>query len=237
MMRILAIIPARGGSKGVKLKNIQRFAGKPLIVHTILSAKNSKYIDKILVSTDNQKIAKIAKSAGAEVPFLRPKKISRDNILIIEVIKHALNFLKNQFYVPDIVLILQPTSPLRTKTIVDKSVDVLKKSDATSVIAVSKVKTHPYSSFWYDKKYLKPFVPNFKKYSQRQSRPILYYPTGSIYTFWRKTLEKYNSIYGTKIKPLIIEEENNVDIDSKFDFFIGEMKLLYWKKYNKNFRL
>jgi len=235
IMRILGIIPARGGSKGIPFKNIQKLAGKPLIEYTILSAKKSKYIDKVIVSTDNEKIAKISKSAGAEVPFMRPKKFSNDKSPTIDYVKHALEFLStHQSYVPDIVLILQPTSPLRTTEVIDKSIEMLKKSNATCVLGVSKIKNHPYLSFWHSGKYLKPFKKNFQKYYQRQKFPVLYYPTGSIYTFWRKTIEKYDSFYGPKIKPLLIDDETKIDVDDKYDFFVGEMTLLNWQKYKKN---
>jgi len=236
-MNIVAIIPARSGSKGIPMKNIQKIAGRPLIEYTISSAKNSKKIDRVVVSTDSNKIARIAKQAGAEVPFLRPKKISGDSSSTLDVVKHTLRFLfNNQSYVPDIIIILQPTSPLRTTRLIDKSIRVLKKSDTTSVITVSKIKTHPYISFWYNKQYLKPFKSDFQKYNRRQKLPALYCPTGSIYTFWYETLKKYDSIYGPKIKPIIVKEaETNIDIDELFDLFISEMAIKYWGKYKKRF--
>jgi CMP-N-acetylneuraminic acid synthetase len=237
MLKILAIIPARGGSVGIPRKNIRKLAGIPLIEHSILSAKKSHKIDKIVVTTDDKKIAKIAKSAGAEVPFLRPKKLSKNKTIIIHVIKHTLKFLKtNQSFVPDIILLLQPTSPLRTIKLLEQSINILKKSKATSVITLSEVITHPYYSFWLKNGTLKPFVSNFEKYNRRQDFPKLYYPTGTVYAFWRKTLEKYDSIYGPKIIPLFEKQEDHIDIDTDFDFFIAEMHILYWKKFIKKFR-
>lgn len=232
-MKVLGIIPARGGSKGIKLKNIQKLAGKPLITYSIQAATKSKQFDKIIVSTDNKKIANIAKNSGAEVPFLRPRKISQDNTSIIDVVRHVIHRLKiEQNYVPDIIVILQPTSPLRSVSTIKNSINMLKKSNATCILAVSKIKTHPYSSFYLIDGNLKPFKINFEKYSQRQDRPTLYHPTGSIYTFWYDTLRKYDSLYGPRTKP-IIADEDDVDIDSKFDLFISEMILLHWKKYKK----
>lgn len=234
-MKILGIIPARGGSKGIKLKNIQKIAGKPLINYTIESAKKSK-INKIIVSTDNKKIAKIAKSAGAEVPFLRPKKISKDSTSTNEVLHHALNFLKlKQNYEPDIIIILQPTSPLRSSKMINDSINLLKKSKCSSVVSILKIKTHPYAAFWKKKNYLEPFRRDYKKFSRRQTYPDLYYPTGSIYTFWNKTLMKYGSFYGPRIKPLISKDEIEADIDTPLDLFITEMILLQWKKFSKKF--
>jgi len=234
-LKVLAIIPSRGGSKGIINKNIQKIGGKPLIEHTIISAKKSKKIDKILISTDDKKILKIAISMGVDAPFLRPKKISSDTASSLEVIKHALKFLEKQNYFPDIICLLQPTSPFRDDDLIDKSIKLLVKSKATSVIGVSKIKSHPYGSFWKKNNFLKPFQPSFQNYSRRQSLPDLYFPTGSIYIFSLNTLKKYDSIYGPKIKPMIISQQNDVDIDTLFDLFIAEMKLTHWKNYEKKF--
>lgn len=234
-MKILAFIPARGGSKGLQNKNIRKLAGKPLVEYTILAAKNSKLIDKIVLSTDSDKIAKIALNLNIEVPFRRPKKLSGDTSSGLDALKHTLKFLrKNQSYVPDVIVFLQPTSPTRTTKMIDDSIKMLKNSDATSVLSVTKVRIHPYSSFWRDGKYLKPFKKDFQKYSLRQKQPVLYGPTGSIYTFWYDTIQKYDSVYGPKIKPMIVDDDDlNLDIDNKFDFFVSEMILLHWKKYKK----
>ena len=232
-MRILGIVTARGGSKGIPGKNLRQIAGLPLIQYTFDSAKNSK-IDKIIISTDDKKIAKYAESQNIEVPFLRPRSLATDTAKTFDVIKHAIEHMKNiEKYVPEIVVILQPTSPLRTSKLINTSIDLLKKSQASSVISVSEVKTHPYSSFFYNGKFLQPFKKDFKKFDRRQQYVPLYFPTGAIYTTWYKTISKNNSIYGNKIKPLITPHEESMDIDTKFDMFLTEMTLLYWKKYLK----
>ena len=232
--KILAIIPARCGSKGIRRKNLQKLSGKPLIVHTIIAAKKTKSINKIIVSTDDKEIGKISKNNGAEVPFLRPKQISKDTSSTIEVIKHALKFLQeNQSYVPDIIILLQPTSPLRTSQLITKTINTLKKSKATSVITVSKITKHPYASYWLKNDFLKPFEKNSTKYSRRQEFPDLFFPTGAVYTFWYDTLKKFNSLYGPKIKPIVVRDED-IDIDNLRDLFFAEMMLKNWKKYKKN---
>jgi CMP-N,N'-diacetyllegionaminic acid synthase len=236
-LKILAIIPARGGSKGLPMKNIKKMAGIPLIKHTILAAKKAKVFDKIIVSTDNEKILEIAKKEGLEIPFLRPKRISKDKSSTVDAIKHTIDFLEKESYVPEIIVVLQPTSPLRKIQEIKKAVNLLKKSNATSVISVTKIKTHPYSSFWHNTKYLKPFKENFEKFTLRQDKPSLYYPTGSIYAFKLKTLKKYDSVYGPRIKPMINKfEEDITDIDSLYDFFLAEQTLLNWKKYQKKLK-
>ena len=232
--KILAIIPARGGSKGIRRKNLQKLSGKPLIAHTIIAAKKTKSINKIIVSTDDKEIGKISKNNGAEVPFLRPKQISKDTSSIIEVIKHALKFLQeNQSYVPDIIILLQPTSPLRTSQLITKTINTLKKSKATSVITVSKITKHPYAAYWLKNDFLKPFEKNSAKYSRRQEFPDLFFPTGAVYTFWYDTLKKFNSLHGPKIKPIVVHDED-IDIDNLRDLFFAEMMLKNWKKYKKN---
>jgi len=232
-LKILGIIPARGGSKGIPCKNIKKLAGKPLIEYTISNALKSKKIDKVLVSTDSKKIANISKKLGAQVPFLRPNELSNDTSKTIDVVKHALKFLhERESYIPEIVVILQPTSPFRSSRLIDKSVTLLMNSNSSSVISVSKVKTHPYSSFSLKNKHLLPFSTDFEKHHRRQSMPVLYHPTGSIYTFWNKIIKKHDSIYGKKIIPLIEKEGTFIDIDSPFDFSFSEIYLSNNKKNN-----
>ena len=105
---------------------------------------------------------------------------------------------------------------------IDKSITMLKNSNASCVLGVKKISQHPYNSFWNKKKYLKPFKNNFQKYSQRQVLPELFYPTGSIYTFWRKTIEENNSYYGNKILPYVLPEQASIDIDTSHDLFLAE---------------
>lgn len=232
-MKILAIIPARGGSKGIPLKNIQKLGKYPLIYYTIKSAKESK-VNRIIVSTDNKEISKISMKYGAEIPFLRPKKIAQSNSSTILVIEHVVKSLKKIDYAPDIIVLLQPTSPFRTSNMINRSIEMLTSSNATSVISVMYAKKHPFQAFIQKNGLLKHFNKNHeKKFYQRQLLPEMLFETGSVYTFWTKTLENFNSIYGPKIKPMIINSEKyNLDIDSKFDLFMAEMILKNWEKYN-----
>jgi len=235
-MEILAIIPARGGSKGIPQKNIKKLLGKPLIGYSIEYAKKSRYVNRVIVSTDNKKIATVAKKFGAEIPFYRPKKISGDNASTLSVIKHTLNFLeKTESYVPDIVIILQPTSPLRNKLLLEKAVNKLKRNKSDIVLEITKIKTHPYRSFWSETNYLKPFRKDFLKFHQRQQFPDCFFPTGDIYVFWTKNIKKFGNIYGPKIQGILKpEDEPVIDINNNFDFFMAEMKMKFWKNYKKN---
>lgn len=232
-MEVLAIIPARVGSKGIPMKNIMKINDKPLIEYTIRAAKKSKLVDRIIVSTDSKKIANISKLLGAEVPFLRPKKIATDKSSNYQVVSHTLDFLqKNESYVPEMIVILQPTNPLRTSKIIDKGITSLKNSNADTLVTVKTVKHHPYSSFWKKNKFLKPFIKNFYDYRRRQTRPPLYHNTGDLFIFWNETLKKFNSFYGKKIQPLIITDDfTSIDIDSEFDAFVCEA-IMKSKKWN-----
>ena len=233
-MEVLAIIPARGGSKGIPMKNLLKINGKPLIEYTINAAIKSKFVTRIVVSTDNTKIAKFTKSLNVEVPFLRPKKISGNKATTFQVINHVLKFLKKtESYEPDIVVVLQPTNPLRTSSLIDKTITQLKNSKADTTVTVQKIRQHPFSSFWKKGEFLKPFKDNFQNFSLRQSHPLLYHNTGDVYAFWNKTVKKYNSFYGKKIKPVILSNDfSHIDIDTPFDAFVCEaiMKSKKWEK-------
>ena len=234
-LKILAIIPGREGSKGIPSKNIQKLGKLPLIAHTIQSAKDSKKVNRIIVSTDSKKIAEISKKFGAEVPFLRPKKISADNSSTLDVVQHTVQFLqKVENYTPDIITILLPTSPFRSPNLIDESIELLKKTNATSVVSVFKSKEHAFKAFLPKGGFLKPFKSNYRKYYRRQLLPDFYHTTGAAYTFWFDTLEKFGHYYGPRMKPIIsTKDEMNIDIDSVFDLFVAEMTQKYWKKYLK----
>ena len=230
-MEVLAIIPARGGSKSIPLKNMKLLNRKPLIDYSIQAALKSKYVSRIIVSTDNEKIEKYAIKNGIEVPFKRPAKLSNDRASTIDVIRHAINFLdEKESYIPDVVTLLQPTTPFRTVKMIDSSIRLLNQSKADIIIAVKNSKNHPFRTFWY-KKFLKPLNKDFLKYHQRQMFPKCYYPTGEIYTFWTKNLKKFNHMYGPKILPLIPKNHISIDIDEPLDFFIAEQIM---KKLNRS---
>jgi len=234
-LKIVGIVPARGGSKGIPKKNLKKIAGKPLIQYTFESALKSK-INKIVVSTDDKKIEKFSKSQGIDTTIIRPKSLATDSAKTFDVVKHTINYLKqNENYEPDIVIILQPTSPLRTSMMIDDSIDLLKHNNSSSVISVSKIKTHQSSSFYYKNKFLIPFRKDFIKFDRRQQYVPLYFPTGAIYTSWFKTITKFNSLYGPRIIPLITEQELSIDVDTIFDMFVAEMTILNWNKYLKRF--
>lgn len=224
MVTILCIIPARSGSKGIKNKNIMDFNGKPLIAWSIEQAKKCNYDMKIIVSTDSQDYADIAITYGAEVPFLRPKKISDDLSTDIEFIKHCVDWLKmNEEYYCDIILQLRPTSPTRSVNDINNALKLFidNRDKYDSLRSVIPVEKSPYKMYSINNDELKPLfceVNNIKEpYNQaRQILPQCYLHNGYIDILNTDILTN-NTISGTKIYPFIMNMDNNIDIDDKKD--------------------
>jgi CMP-N,N'-diacetyllegionaminic acid synthase len=219
-MNIVAVIPARSGSKSIKDKNIISYKGKPLIYHSIKTALKSKYINRVIVSTDSSKYKKISMKFGAEVPFLRPKKYSSDNSIDYDYILHASKFLIKNKYYPDIIVLLRPSTPNRTPQIVDKSIKFfiknLKKYD--SMRSVSEFSQPPQKLFMINKNRLKGFFDNTLtgEYHAlpRQKYPKTYLPNGYIDIYKPKFFLKNKLLHG-RICPFITKE--TLDIDYKKD--------------------
>lgn len=224
--KILALILARGGSKGIPGKNIKKLSGKPLISYTIEAAKKSKYINKIIVSTDDEEIASVALDYGAEVPFIRPDKLATDTAGSNDAIIHALDFLKEkENYKPDYVLNLQPTSPLREAEDIDKAIDIFiqNEDDYESLVSVCESFENP---FWMQKiedNKLTSLMDSFDNYNRRQELPKVYQLNGAIYLSTYKLLMEYKSFYTDKIYPFIMEKEKSIDIDNKLDWKLAEI--------------
>ncbi|MEN6554391.1 MAG: acylneuraminate cytidylyltransferase family protein [Methanobacterium sp.] len=226
-MNIVAFIPARGGSKGIPKKNIRKLGGKPLIAWTIEQALKCKCLNKIIVSTDDHQISEISKQHGAEVPFLRPKEIAGDASPTIDAVIHAIDFMENQNYTPEIVILLQPTSPLRSFQDIETALKIFIKHQkiCNSVVSVSKYDHSPYWSLKMEKGYLKPnFGEEYFK-MRRQDIPHLYMPNGSIYISSTNDLRKFKGFFGDKILPYEMPKERSVDIDTMIDFKLAELIL------------
>jgi N-acylneuraminate cytidylyltransferase/CMP-N,N'-diacetyllegionaminic acid synthase len=220
-VKFLGIIPARGGSKGIPQKCITQLKNKPLIAYTIEEAKKSNYLDKLIVSTDDKNIADISKKYGAEIPFIRPERLAKDDTPSLPVIQHALEFFKKKGYLPEYVVILQPTSPLRRTSHIDSAIKKIIDTQADMVVSLCKVTQHP---FWmrrlekYDK--VVPFIETRKVYYRRQDLPELYRLNGAI------TIAKSKVIMEEKkkvdIRGYIMDELYSVDIDTYLDLLIAE---------------
>ena len=219
MMKILSIIPARGDSKGIPLKNLVKINGKPILHYSIKASLESKFINKTIVSTDNKKIAEIAKRLGSEI-IIRPKKLSGDIIAIEPVIEHVLDFLKkNENYIPDMIVLLQNTSPLRQSKHIDEAIKLLKKRKYDSI--VSGYNSHSFS--WKIEDGLaKPINYNPKNRPNRQKIKNFFTENGAIYvtkySFFKKTKCRVSGKIGFYNMP----GELSYQIDSPTDLLIVE---------------
>lgn len=224
-MEILAIIPARGGSKGLPNKNILPLAGHPLIAYSVKVAQQSKYITRTIVSTDSQKIAETGKKYGAEVPFMRPEEFATDTSRDFEVFEHAIDWLQqNEAYKPDIIVQLRPTSPIRLPQELDKAIELFIKSNSDSLRAVTPSPCTPYK-MWVLNGEITPMDPLLKLEGvkepfnePRQHLPKVYWQTGTLDIFWTKTLVEKRSLTGDSILPFVIEEKYAIDIDDIMSF-------------------
>jgi CMP-N,N'-diacetyllegionaminic acid synthase len=215
---ILALIPARGGSKGFPRKNVKPVAGKPLIVHSIETALASRWITRTIVSTDDAEIAEAARKAGAEIPFMRPAEFAQDMSLDLETFRHALEFFRDQEnYVPDLVVHLRPTCPIRRIELVDQGIQMLWECpQADSLRSVSLAHETPYKMWSICNGELKQLldVPGMKEpyNNPRQSLPQVYWQNGYLDVLRPRNVLEMDAMNGRVIIPMVVDEET-VDID------------------------
>lgn len=226
MTEILALIPARGGSKGIPRKNIRTFAGYPLIAWSIAAAKQSSCVTRVILSTDDPEIAAVARAHGAETPFLRPAELAQDNTTDLPVFEHAIQWLEEQEgYQPDIVIQLRPTSPIRPKDCVDHAVEILlAHDDADCVRGVVPAGQNPHK-MWRFAGAGQPMKPLLKVKriaepynAPRQVLPPVYWQTGHIDAIRVSTIKQKKSLTGDVIYPLVIDARYTVDIDNVSDW-------------------
>ena len=223
-MKILALITARGGSKRLPQKNIKPLLGKPLIVWSIDAAKNIPEICDILVSTDDSFIADISKSAGAFVPWLRPENLATDAASSVDVALHALNWYEAESGPVDGLLLLQPTSPFRSRDYLCSGLKKYKESNYLPTIGVSESHTHPSWMLKMQGDYLMPFIEENKLEPRSQDLAPIYSINGSFYLISPGDLRRERSFVGKKIVPLFSELPYlAVDIDTAWDFKLAEM--------------
>lgn len=223
-MRILALIPARGGSKRLPGKNIRLLGGKPLIVWSIDVAKDIPDICDILVSTDDLRVAQVAKNAGALVPWLRPAELATDTARSVDVALHALDWYEAKYGKVDGLLLLQPTSPFRTRGTVLWGIEQFKVTDLRPVLGVSPLThTHPMWTFKLDRGYLRPFMPEQEFNTRSQDLPPAYAVNGTFYLASPLQLRSQQSFINEQTTALIIESPKEIlDIDTEFDFMLAE---------------
>ena len=221
--KILCIIPARGGSKGLPGKNIKSLLGKPLIAYTVEQAKNCRYLDRIIVSTEDKSIAAVAKKFGAEVPFLRPKRLAKDKSGTIDVLLHAMDWMETkEKFDFDIVVLLHVTTPLRSVEDIKKSVELLFKDNTDNVFSVTEAHRNPYFNMVEINKSGKVLLVKKGNYNGRQSAPSVFDMNSSIYVWWKDALRKSKSLFFRNTRIYIMPKERSIDIDDELDFRISE---------------
>jgi len=232
-LKILGVITARGGSKGLPGKNLKLLAGKPLIAHSIDAARDSGVLDRVILSTDDEEIAAAARACGCDVPFMRPADLARDETPHLPVLQHAVQWLSDhERYQPDAVMILQPTSPLRRAVDIRESIALLERSGADSVVSVSEVPAHhnPMRTLRVDDQGMASlFVtgePVRRRINRRQDMPAAWTMNGAVYLFRTSVLTAAEpSLYGNRTAAYIMPAEYGISIDSLDDWAEAEHAL------------
>lgn len=222
--KIICIIPARGGSKGLPGKNIRYFFGKPLIAYTIRQAKSSKYIDRVIVSTDSVKIADIAVRHGAEAPFIRPKYLATDRACTLDVLLHAVSRLENmEKFDFDIIVLLHANAPLRKTGDIDNCIRQLVSKDADNIFSVTEAHRNPYFNMVEVDKRREVKLVKYGKFASRQAAPRVFDMNSSIYVWWKDVLKRRKGIFLKNTGIYVMPKERSVDIDDIHDWKIAEL--------------
>jgi CMP-N,N'-diacetyllegionaminic acid synthase len=236
-METIGIIPARGGSKGVPRKNIANLAGKPLIAYTIEAALSAKLLSNVIVSTEDKEIAQVSKKYGVEVPFTRPEKLATDTAPMLPVLQHAVKEMEtrtNQVF--DIVVLLQPSTPLRLASDIDNGIKLLHDTGADSVISIVDVNAnHPFrmKRVVGDNILVNYIEQGFEDMRPRQTLPLIYIRSGDLYISRRDVIMKEDKIVGDDARAYIIPEERTVNIDKMSDFYFAEYLIKKQKENGK----
>lgn len=221
--KVVAIIPARGGSKGIPKKNIKKLNGKPLIAYTIEETLKSKYIDRVIVSTEDLDIAQISKSFGAEVPFLRPIELAQDDTPGIEPIFHSIKHLEEkESYAFEYIICLQCTSPFRSSKHIDDALEKLIESKANSIVSVCESEISPYWMKTVENGVMRDFIKSKNFVARRQDAPKVYALNGAIYAAKKDFLIINNGWYDDNTLAFIMDKKSSIDIDNILDFKFAE---------------
>ena len=219
--QVLGLIPARGGSKGLPGKNLAPLAGRPLIAHTIAAALASRHVSRVVVSTDDEAIARVAQEHGAQAPFLRPAELAGDATPALPVAQHALTWLEeHQGWRASHLVYLQPTSPLRRARHIDQALELLWQDDTDTVVSVVEVphNFNPLSVMRVEGGLLLPYDPAGRNTLRRQDKPRLWARNGpAVLALTRQVVMEQNRLYGDRVRPLFMEPMDSVDIDGPFD--------------------
>jgi CMP-N-acetylneuraminic acid synthetase len=227
MVNILGIVPARSGSKGIPAKNIKDLNRKPLLAYTAEAAKASGIIDRLILTTNSKEIADLGLRFGLEVPFMRPNHLAADDSPMLDVLKHAVDEMDKLGWKTDIVVLLQPTSPLRKPKHIIEAIGLLQQKECDSVVSVVEIPDTfaPQKALHIENGFLRFLTPAGKKITRRQQLTKTFAREGTIYVCWRDVLMGKGSLYGDKCLPLILSREESLNLDTLEDWAIAEQIL------------
>src|SRR5262249_45706679 len=220
-MKVLGLIPARGGSKGMPRKNIRLMRGKPLLQYTAEAALSARLIDRVILSTDDEEIAEVGRSCGLEVPFLRPPQLAEDSTPTLPVIQHALRWMEANVERFDAVCLLQPTNPLRRAEHIDACIELLERTNADAVVTVLPVPAE-YNPHWVyfeeQNGLLRLSTGEVNPIPRRQELPPAFHREGSVYATRRDVLINENSLYGRRVIGHLMDPQQSANIDNQDDW-------------------
>ncbi|MGA7730305.1 MAG: acylneuraminate cytidylyltransferase family protein [Chloroflexia bacterium] len=224
-MRVLGVVPARGGSKGVSRKNIRLLCGMPLLQYTAEAALDAKRLSRVILTTDDEEIAEVGRACGLEVPFLRPVELARDDTPMLPVVRHAVSWLEARGDAYDAICLLQPTNPLRRAEDIDGTIELLDQARTDSAITVLPVPAE-YNPHWVYLRdgngYFHLSTGEAAPIPRRQDLPLAFHREGSVYVTRRDVLIEQNSLYGQKIAGYMMDPARSVNIDTPDDWARAE---------------
>jgi N-acylneuraminate cytidylyltransferase len=231
--RVLAVVPARGGSKGLPRKNLRLLGGKPLVAHAVAAGLAARLVQRVVCSTDDPEIAEAARLAGAEVPFLRPPELAQDSTEDLPVFVHALDWLQEQEgWAPELVVNLRPTSPLRRASHVDQAIRLLCDTDAESVKSVCLARQHPHKMWLFSEqtKLLQPYLKTELRLERGPDVPRaeledVYWQNGVVDVTRREVILDQRRMIGGRVAGLVTDPADSIDIDSDLDLALAELLL------------
>jgi CMP-N,N'-diacetyllegionaminic acid synthase len=227
-MEVLGLIPARGGSKGVPRKNIRPLRGKPLLQYTVEAALAARRLSRVILSTDDQEIAKVGRDCGVNIPFMRPKELAQDDTPTLAVVQHAVGIMEERGESFDAICLLQPTTPLRSHNTIDACIGLLELSHVDAVVTVLPVppKYNPHWVYLKDEQgILRLMTGETEPISRRQDLPPGFYRDGAVYVTRREVVMEQNSLYGKRLLGYVSSSDESLNIDTLEDWVIAETKV------------
>ncbi len=227
MSNVLGLVPARAGSKGVPGKNLRLLKGHTLLEYAARAARASGVLNRVVLSTESPEIAEAGRSAGLEVPFMRPAALAQDDTPMLPVVLHAVDALEAGGWLADVIVLLQPTSPRRRPEHIRNAVEMLRSTGADSVVTVVELPrdSSPDYVMRIENGVLRPFLPEGARIARRQDARPAYRRDGTVYVFWHSTLHNYGNIYGDNCRPLVVDASESLSIDSPADWDEAERAL------------